>query len=276
MSRIYFHSPEQTSEVSGAERYHMGHLCSEAFLTAGDLRARHKSERDYEWLKPLLPKGMREGQRFPEMLETWAVVGDMGTHGEDVVLIDGERHPLFNLQLNSAYVMGGDALKLAARLHGQCEIHCYVEFSNRMWLSDIIERALSDNIFREYLVRHEIGDEWQKPWPLGWRSVIDHLRDGCDSPVVCSYSVCDSFPDVSLLPDFPRVNAGEEDEEIDWDAWDKADQWGLCMPQLRLNNNSGQLLEIKPDDWQTFRFHGAKSGFDLLAQKYKTSESVPA
>ncbi len=262
MSRIRFHSPEQETEVSGAERYYFNSLCSEAFLSAADLRAKHKSEKDYDWLKPLLPesayfiKSPLHG-RFVEDLETWAYSGDL--MGEtDGILIDGERHGLFSLQLNSAYVIGGDALKLAARIHGQCEIHCYVEAPNRLWLASVIEQALEDNTFREGIRGH----------PMGWHNVISHLRDGGNTPVVCSYSVCESFPNPFMVPGLadPETCSG-----IDEDKWDKCDQWALCMEALR-NKNINSELELKPNDWQTFRFSGGKSGFDLRAQKWKTTE----
>ena len=101
-------------------------------------------------------------------IEVWLRVGD------GPLTLNGTQYSLLDLQLNSAIAVGGDAMKLAARLHGQCEIHCYVEGPNRAWLASLIEDAFAKHIFRT---------------GQGWEETCTMLRKSADSPVVCSFSV---------------------------------------------------------------------------------------
>jgi hypothetical protein len=141
-----------------------------------------------------------------------------------------------------------------ARLHGQCEIHCYVEAENRLWLANIIESGLEKGIYRKNLDWGDLGLE-----DLGWNSVITLLGNGCRSPVVTSYSVCDTFPN----PCVANFKVIEEGSCKDWDklselreAWynlSKDKQWELAIAGLRERIG----IELKPENWDDYYFsHG--------------------
>ena len=244
MSRIYFHNVESTAEVSGRERHLLGNYCSRALLFAlGDLK--HFGTQP-PWILKHIPASCylhQSGRRdlLAEDIKTWLSVG----YGPDAALLLGdERYPLFELQLNSALVVGGNTLKLAARLHGQCEIHCYVEGPNRNWLAGLIEEALEKAIFRK---------------DAGWDSVCKLLHKADDSPVICSYSVCDSFPNRHAAGWVPE----EEDEDGEgWYAIPREEQWELALAGIREGNKG---LELTPDGWDDFHFGSAPvSGFDFF------------
>ena len=241
MSRIYFHSTDSIAEVSGRERALMGNYCSEAFMLAlGPMQYCVEEP----WIMQHIPPGCylhRGDSILPAVrdIETWLRVA----YGENAGLIlDGVQHPLFLLQLDSAYVMGSNSMKLAARLHGQCEVHCYVEGPNRRWLSDMIDEAVDKHIFRE-------GE--------GWDDVSELLCEADDSPVVCSYSVCESFPNQEM--------AGWEGDSDSWYDLPAQERWDRAMASLR-GKDSG--LELKPDDWDSFTFgDSGVSGFDFRNNK---------
>ena len=133
------------------------------------------------------------------------------------LMVEGQRVDIFGAQLDTAITIGSDQLKFAARLHGQCEIHCYVECKNRKWLASIIEQGLEQHLYRK---------------DKGWESVIKLLRNGCKSPVVMSYSVCDSFP--------------------------SSDDWDGAMNQLRrvdLELSPESLATQQLSDWNALKIN---------------------
>jgi len=147
-----------------------------------------------------------------------------------------------NVALNTAMETGSDAMRLLARLHAQCELHCWVDGPNRRWLADIIVAGREEGTLRE---------------DAGWEELAMFLRIQDDEPVVCSYSVCEGFPNYSMLPETHRLKKREAkgddiDEIIDayyrmrWES-----QWKHCMMELR--TRSGRL-ELTPDDWSDFYF----------------------
>lgn len=238
MSRIYFHNIEETADVSGAERGLLGQLCSRALLlTLGKL--------DYAFDKgPWIMKHIPSDCYLHDCrdlrardIEIWLSVDN--SH----LLLDGEKHKLFDLQLNSAIILGGNAMKLAARLHGQCEIHCYVEGKNRAWLADMVDDAVAKKVFRT---------------GRGWDSVVTLLRKASDTPVVCSYSVCEQFPNSHIANWEPAADDPDGDAWYDLPAEEK---WEKGMAGLR---SSGHGLEITPDDWDSFYFgRSFVTGFDF-------------
>lgn len=168
-----------------------------------------------------------------QSIECWLQVA---SGGEAKLELNGNPFGLFDLQLNSAVAMGGNALKLAARLHGQCEIHCYVEGPNRNWLASMIEEALSKSVLRK---------------ELGWEGAITLLRKANDSPVVCSHSVCEQFPNAGIADWVPPK---DEEGGDNYDAWydlPAEEQWRLGMKGLRMH---GGGLEMKPEEWDNFFF----------------------
>lgn len=251
MSRIYFHTQDERAEVSGRERGLIGQICANALLFAlGDLD--HSYGREPPWILKHIPKecylhGLKHENcnSKDNSISTWLRVA----HGADAFLILGDkRYHLFDLQLNSAITMGGNAFKLAARLHGQCEIHCYVEGPNRKWLAAMISDALEKSIFRR---------------AHGWEEAIALLHKANDSPVVCSYSVCDSFPNRHVA----KWEAPEGDEDGDsWYDLPNKIRWDMAIDGLRSSN---QGLEMKPEEWESYWLGNGDhlvSGFDFCNQ----------
>ena len=175
----------------------------------------------------------------------------------------GHSWNMFHLQLNTAQVVGGDALKFCARMHGQCEIHAWVNGSNRQWLANIITGGLSTGILRESPLGYG-----------GWRVVIDLLEKRSDCPVVTSYSVCEGFPNAWLVRehlqesewpdslsdlDQSSEHFNEDFNNAFWDL-DGSAQWALAMAALKL---SGGSLEMTPDNWNDYYFGDGRTAFDL-------------
>src|SRR5262249_15916376 len=106
-------------------------------------------------------------------------------------------------------------------------------------------------------------------------------------PVVTSYSVCESFPNSGVAnwspPPMPEGWKPEFWEEDEWaaecaeyrseyyeenahDLWYEVpaeEQWRQAMEGLRADAASG--LEMKPDNWQTFRFRHELTFMDMHA-----------
>lgn len=248
MSRIYFHSPEATAAVRGSERAYMGSHIADLFNATLDIP--RFFEKDATFFK-LIPQGcylqdsiesldLSNWLRFIESLEIW-----IRSLASDHYFVAGSyKIDIFGLQLNTAYLAGSDPIKLMARLHAQCEIHCYIEGQNREWLAGIIERGLKSAIYR----RNQ-----------GWESVIELLRNGFNTPVVTSYSVCDSFPNPSIANFEPQLN---EYDDPEWDAWyelDSAEQWNQAMQGLKQKG----WLELNPESWNDYYFSHGWDAFKL-------------
>ncbi len=239
MSRIYFHSQSGTAELSGRERAYMGTFCSSLLLVSMRLDQSWPSEAPL--YRRMLPTAhytqAGDDVSFLRAFSTWLCVGgDRETFGLTT------RVRPFDAALNTAVVVGGDAVKLMARLHGQCEVHAYVEGPNRSWLADIIESGRDGSILRS---------------GQGWEAVVALLRSSDDEPIVTSYSVCNRFPN-------PQVANWTDDRDGDgfWDL-PEPEQWTRALRGLR---ESGGGLEMKPDDWSAFYFGEGVSGFDVMEE----------
>jgi hypothetical protein len=142
-------------------------------------------------------------------------------------------------------------LKLIARLHSQCELHCYVESDDRNWLAGLITEALDRGLLRKTIYLEDRG-----PVPTGWLDVLELLHDGKDTPVVLSYSVSEEFPSLSLVrryqtwePTIPTWNPEEEWYDLPYQT-----QWQTAMAALRQKNDEGSWLRLQPGDWNTFYY----------------------
>lgn len=245
MSSIYFHSSDNDDVcVSGSERAHFGIFCSDVtFVVLG---------RDAEeWREPsILRNAFPDGHRiltshsFEDALRIY-LSGD-----SDPMIIEDESIPIFPFVLNTAFSLGSDYVKLCARIHGQCEIHAYVEPANMTWLSDIIKRGREEKFYRDN---------------MGWEKVVQLLETGSNEPIVMSYSVCEQFPNAHVANfEYPILGTGE----LDYDAWydlPYLDRWEMAIRALR-ELNSG--LELKPDNWNDFYFGNGMSASKLLALLY--------
>jgi len=247
MSRIYFHSEDGEAEVRGAERAMMGNLCND-WLVDGLRVNQFASEEWLAALAALLPGAQPMYQR-----DVWADTLRIRYHlaHEDITL-DGQQVGLFAIALNTALVLGSDPVKLCARLHGQCEMHCYVEGPNRAWLADIIEQGQAIRLLRD---------------DMGWEGVITLLRSRDDGPVVCSYSVTEGFPNAGIVIDaglWPwTVGAGTTPDYDAWYTLDGAEQWRLGVAALRQQNEHAPQ-ELTPDTWGDFHFHNGWTALDVV------------
>ncbi|MEV6432605.1 hypothetical protein [Nocardia sp. NPDC051463] len=239
MSRIYFHSPSETVEVLGSERAHLGlftHEASIGFLlgAVGEFRLKkvlHPSSMAYEVVTA------RTSYR---MLST-----ALGTFGdrEPAFLHNGERVDHWELLLNTLILLGNDSVRLAARVHAQCEIHGYVEGEDRVWLAGLVRGARTDGVFRD---------------GMGWESVIALLESRADEPVVMSYSVCDGFPNDTATTWVPPEN--DPDREA-WYELSHEEQWRTGMEWLREHGGC-----LQPGKWSDYRFGHNLTVMDLATQ----------
>lgn len=274
MSRIYFHSPSGTAEVSGRERAHAGLLCHELLCVALGINGSFVEQEKYRQLLPAdsyLLKAKSNLEFFRDFC-TW-----MFAHfGACFQLPDGTKANVFETALNTTVAMGSEPMRLLAKLHGQCEIHAYVEGPNRAWLADIIEQGIEDKILRV----------WEGDCYGGWPAVVELLRSRDDEPVVTSYSVTDQFPNrhVALQSgtwDIPvdheaikqKYELTEDDDLTGYEADYKSDtwyelpddeQWRVAMAGLRKQNEKS-TLEMKPETFARQGYGNGMSGFDIIA-----------
>lgn len=192
MSAIYFHSFRKPAvRVSGAERAMFNSYTDDLFLASLGMH--------YDpWITKYFPS-----EHYAIGCDIHTAVTALGSHNLTLTL-DGNSYGIFGIKLNTALVMGSDPIKLAARLNGQCELHCYVMPHNKHWMAGIIHDGLASGVYRK---------------DMGWESVITLLESRSQSPVVCSYSVTDRFPH---LGSWKKSLEGLEDMglELTPDNWD--------------------------------------------------------
>ncbi|MBI2097280.1 MAG: hypothetical protein HYT40_04035 [Candidatus Sungbacteria bacterium] len=264
MSKLYFYSQSGDAEVYGTERHWFNWLCHKMLLAILDLGSDTESR----------PHPLR--QAFPANHYTTHYYGkEWATNAENAIIAGGISDPDFRLTigdrksdfwtaaLNTALAIGGDPLKLAARLHGQCELHAFVEGTNRAWLADIIEAGRQRNIFRAN---------------TGWESVIELLRSSSEGPVVTSYSVCEQFPNEVIAVEegvwSPPETANEDEDDDAWYGLPETEQWRFAMDALRIRNQAHDYkIELKPDDWADYHFGDGVSAFDIVAHFNSLAES---
>jgi len=259
VSRIYLHSPSGEARVYGTQRHAFGNLCNSlACAVVGSSMCGEP-----HWLVQFLPKDcyLLRGNASAAFR---GPVFDTDLHGylrysqnDFLTTSDGEKIAIGIAIANTVMRLGSDVVKLACRLHNQCEIHCWAEGPNRAWLADLCERALSDNVFQPL---------------VGWPEAIAFLRARDDEPVVFSYSVCMQFPNPWFLLENGSATVdgveGVDDnrEEALREEWaekqwaDKASLWQRCMATLR---QRWPLLELKPDNWDHYWFGRNISFLDL-------------
>lgn len=271
MSRVYFHTRNHTAEVLGSERAYLGSLVDDFGCAMIDGNAlRQLRERGF------LSSGSEVGARMHQLgaVDVQRVLLALRYGFGDSsggLAYRGHPIPYFRTALNTVQRAGNDSLILAARIHAQSEIHCWVAGVNRWWLSDIISDGLDVGTFRQ---------------GQGWEGVIRLLRDRDDEPVVTSYSVCDSFPSI---PDgwMDQAWPPEQHGTYDWDALTyeqqravsvRTDEWYELPDEERWELSLAALyarsdrdgLEMRPDDWRRFHYGEGLSFFDLLASDAET------
>lgn len=245
MSGIYFHSESDDDvRVRGAERHMAGAISSRLLKALLDADSYYHKPRLIAAIRPV---GSFKDSNYPDALSL-----RMSVDGVDLELKDGRIINSFSLSLNTMLRIGSRPLKLMARLHGQCEIHAWVDGPNRNWLADIIEEGLRDGVMRK---------------DMQWEAAVELLRKRNDGPIVTSYSVCEQFPSTGLID--PSLLPRGEDGEIDYDAaCEMENKWDLAMAALREKDGG---LELKPEDFDTYYFGGANVScldiYDHLPEK---------
>lgn len=144
------------------------------------------------WTRRLLPPGhylsKSSGSAYKEGFLTWLRIGGSGMqHPETGAPVDA-----FGVILNTAMTLGGDTVRLMARIHAQCEIHGFIPPESAGFVAGIIEQGRKTRLYRD---------------GMGWDSVAALLNASAVAklPVVMSYSVSDSFPGWDEKKDEPKT-----------------------------------------------------------------------
>ena len=235
------HSPSGSIEIHGSERHYAASICSSLYMTALG-GTRHITE-DNSIFHHLIPK-----DEYPWGCGMGESTVDIYMSNSNPVMYQGVKRDSFSAILNTAYVMGCDAIKLLARIHGQCEIHLYALGHYRAWLAEIIEEGVRVGIMRP---NH------------GWEESIPFLTSTDTEPVVFSYSVCRSFPN-PYIANFQPVHDDEYDED-NYDAFyelPRDEQWRMGMEELRKQ----AMLGLNPDNWHNYYFGDGVSAFDFVRE----------
>lgn len=242
MSRIYFHAEDACAEVRGSERAHAGCLTNDIGVSLILAQFNYETERLYAGISDCYAKDEK----------SLRLMLNADSSSRTFSLADGTHARVWPVILNTCLRLGSGPLRLLTRLHAQCEIHAWVDGQNREWLAGIVDEGLRDGLMRK---------------DSGWESVSEMLRSG-EGPVVTSYSVCEPFPNPTVAdwspPPWPA--GPNEDEDENWDAWhdiDDDERWDMAMKGLRACSSG---LELKPDDFDVFRFGVGLTAFDLRAR----------
>jgi len=245
MSRIYFHTSAETVEVYGTERAHIGRLCTSLAAGVFDMLS-------WERKNALMPRDRRDtGDKL-------GIANRVDEKFRVFLGVFSERHfsdgsEVFAVVLNTVLRLGSPAMALAARIHGQCELHGYVEPEDGEFIAELIEQGLATGVFREFLPRDGVPTEHRS----GWRDAARLLRAG--EVVVTSYSVSDTFPNAGIC-----ANAGLwTPDDDDWDAWYElgaSERWAMALEAVR--GTPG--LRWEREGWNQFYFRGGGSALDYI------------
>jgi hypothetical protein len=119
----------------------------------------------------------------------------------------------FGERLGWLCLIGDDVTKLIAHVHGQCEIHGWVHPDDGEWFAGLIDGAVARGLLN--------GD---RPGQYGTWSEVGALALRSTTPLVSSYSVCDSWPDPHQIaeqrPDlFNPTGPAVSSDDVLYDAW---------------------------------------------------------
>lgn len=299
MSRVYFHSREGDAELRGSERAHLSWLAHSAACAYWDLDSPSALERAPE-IAALVARGAEDSYlheaaeaaraEHRRNLDNHIAARERGLGWSVNTTYDAQRRLISSLklalsggglplevagvelssrdvELNTALAIGGEPLALAAKIHGWCEEHCWVEGPDRAWLAGVIDEGL-----RLGLYRRNLGGESQ-----GWESITELLRSRADGPVVLSFSICEQFPDAgisTLTPPWPEGTPREwnaltaeqrAERERARDLWydlPEDEQWETALAGLCAERSWAQLT---PTNLRTTTFGVGVTVFDLVA-----------
>lgn len=230
MGSIRFDTGVHNTRLDGAERAWMSNVVKDLALAA--IGPIWKTD---SWVSRLLPPGhyllTTSAQHFEDSFRTWVRVSGQGM-----------RHPAtgaqldpFAVVLNTALAVGGNVVRLMARIHSQCEIHGFIPPEDCEFVAGIIAKGRKSGLLRP---------------EMGWQGVSELLKTAAldGKPVVMSYSVTETFPGWN----------GDTDEPGDWDA---------AFAAL------DKSLALKHEGWDAYYFGDGLTFFDLheaatLAERY--------
>lgn len=323
MSRIYWHARNRTAELHGSERGHLEHVACGPAVAAYDLdvtslHAIHRAaellalvpeppagEHGANYLHRDLRAALAEERRStgsfdpePSRRLIRGLRTGLRARGLDLV-VAGVHLRTANLDLNTALVAGSDPVRLAAKLNGWCEQHCWVEGPDRKWLADIIDEGLRTGLYRRgfwyvgEVTNMPAKDHPNRKWSdQGWDDVLALLRESDDGPVVLSYSVTDGFPNSKIAgwepppmpdgwePDWADTEEGHAEWERDYptpedkaahyldtagDQWydlPEEERWDMAMAGLRGRRPWAQLA---PHTLTEYYFGIPVTVYDLFA-----------
>lgn len=256
MTRLYFETRDEAAELRGWEYHWLGGLADNV------ARGMLAMEAHYDGWDDLINPAHYLGRYVDRKTKTtaqWCRQFETALRQDSfhvpLLVRKGRRISGWGLMLNTAVAVGGDAVKLAARLYSQAELHAWIAEDDRRWVADIIEHALATGVYRESQVQDG------NTTPSGWRSVVSLLRDtaGAPGPVVTHYSIFEDFPGPHVIDN--DVTAAR------WEDYNRTEHWDMAVRSLTKGAWSRRYtgLQIKPDDWDSFRFHHSLTIMDMYA-----------
>lgn len=288
MSRVYFHSPAGEAEIRGSERAWLSHLANGPAQAAWDLTGPLNSLERAGEIMALVPEqpgsyiheywrqAVAQDTTNRQAYAAWepgeplrgptdhtplrrfvdALLTKLQVEGFDVEVAGVKLHTK-DIELNTALVAGSAPVQLAAKIHGWCESHCWVDGPDRTWLAGIIDQGLRTTLYRP---------------GAGWEGLAEFLRARDDEPVVTSFSVTDGFPDAFVgdwMSAFPGSWEALSDERRQQhgarlDAWSElpnAEQWRISLSGLQAQ----PWLQLTPKSLADATFSYPVTIYDLFA-----------
>lgn len=270
MSRVYWHTKDRTVELRGSERAWLSHVANGPAEAAWDLNASIDSVKHAVRIINMVPEEKRgyvgEYLRAAQQTADWPtaqrLTDALGVHlrvdGFDFQVAGHTLHS-YDVGMNTTLVAGSDVLRLAAKIHGYCESHMWIDEPDQEWVAGIIDDGLQAGIFRSG-VWYEPAPGAERKWSSqGWDDVTELLRSPDTGPVVLSYSVCESFPSRHLSDWQPP------EDDPDGDSWYELpgdEQWDLAFAGLA---SSRPWLQLTPESLTGRTFGPPVTFYDLFA-----------
>lgn len=270
MSRVYWHSRTRTVELHGSERAWLNHVANGPAEAAWDLDASIDSVKHAARIINMVPEGKRgylgEYLRAAEETPSWhatqrltdALRVHLRVNGFEFEVAGHTLHS-YDVGLNTTLVAGSDVIRVAAKIHGYCEKHLWVDEPEQEWLARIIEEGLQAAIFRAgYSYEPTPGAE--RKWSSqGWQDVLALLREPGTGPIVTSFSGTAHFPNRYITDWQPPEGDPDGDS---WYDLPHDEQWDMAMAGLR---SQGPHFQLTPDSLAGKMFGPPVTIYDLFS-----------